>query len=187
MRIYPIAASSIVLSVCALFISIWQGIVSRQHNLLSFRAVPFINFQSEKDGKTGGNIWPGWRITNNGGGTGFIKYAYLYKRTSDQIGTGEYKYVGLAQGHNWSKIMKSLNGDIELKYFRHFTGLGPNHPIRAGETIVMFSAEPGPAGELADRENGKVLVAVCLCSIYDECFATTNSSARLMPCEHKPE
>ena len=187
MKIDPVATSSIIISICALFISIWQGFVSRQHNVLSFRAVPFINFQSENDGKVGGTLWPGWRITNNGGGTGFIKYGYLYIRTNDTIGHGEYKYFGLTQGNNWSKVMGSLNSGVELKYTRHFTGLGPNHPIRAGETIVMFSAEPGPAGELANRENRKVLVAVCLCSIYDECFAATSSSAKLMPCEHLPE
>lgn len=114
-----LAFSAVFISVLALVVSIWQGMVSREHNRLSF--TPYLQVSSRLTGNTDTGLY----LENAGTGPAFIQSAIVSARG---------KSFDLAD-NQWSELFEHIG--VEPLCFRN-TWLRPGAALRAEKEVDLI-------------------------------------------------
>lgn len=136
-----LSISAIFISICALAVSIWQGVVEREHNRLSL--TPYIEVSPRLAGRSQSGIF----IENAGTGAAFIKYVNissggkLFKLTEDNW-SDFFQHIGVNKDcykKSWIKPGSVLQPSKEIPLITVSEASMPICDLDA----VKFLTEPG--------------------------------------------
>ena len=153
-------------ALCALMLSIFQGYATRKHARLSVRPLVTISGAVNEHGS-------GWKLGNTGLGPGLVRWFEV---------TVDGKPV-----HNWLEFGQAV-GLPEGFQFRYWvpsraTTIPPQEPKE------FFWVQPGPADQALRSTQAKVTMRMCYCSLYEECWLATGGPnvPPYQPCPDPPE
>lgn len=143
----------VVVSTCAISLTLYGGCQDRHFRRLSVRPELGIEFRTGRD-------WNGWTLGNSGLGPARVRW---FSVTLD----GQPK-------KDWTEVKSSLplpRGEFT------FADPYPETIIRQGEQVNLF----GFPGDYPARAQLKTLaprldMSICYCSLYEECFRASSSS-----------
>jgi len=150
--------STAVIALCALGLSIWQGVLARKHNRLSFR--PHLTTWTHSDAEKGVYVF---EIINNGIGPAIIEEFSI-------------KVDGkLISGEGAESIEKALKITIpNLPYKAQQSYLGTGYVMAAKERCtvfaVQFSGQPLPSKDLVEYAFNRGDLEISYKSFYGERF-----------------
>jgi hypothetical protein len=156
-----VSISSVIVAVTAVCVSIWQGVVVREHSRLSVK--PYITIAPSLPGVGGKN---GIFIANSGVGPAFIKKAYI-------LANGKEFNMAV---NNWPAILAHLNlknSCYAESWFKEGAAL------KSGQKITLIAPTTNPLGVNCPVEFLKLLSARELSldieyeSIYGEEFRSS--------------
>jgi len=147
-----ISLSAVIVSVCALFVAVNQGVVSRNHHKLSVKPHLIVFYsEHEEDGI-------GWSIRNSGLGPAQLR--------SIKKSIGDTEYSG------WNEILKKHG--IVGEY--HYTNPSYNWIYKDGDENPLLRLPWGSTEGEQLRKNLRdtLKIEVCYCSFYEDCWTTSN-------------
>jgi hypothetical protein len=154
----------IVLSLCAISLTVFQAVSTRRHTRLSVQ--PRIDWRVEQDSDARSITFS---LVNVGFGPAVIKEASLH---FDGEALGPLGLATCAEldrrlgrdGDAWDAACVAMDGDYVL---------------RPGDTILLYGSRPSPAnagGHPADETDvGRVSADARYCSFYDDCWRLGDS------------
>jgi hypothetical protein len=147
-----------VIALCALALSIWQGMQTRRHNRLSFRPhlTPWTNRDAEKGFYT-------IELINNGIGPALIE-EFLVKVDGKVISGQGVEPI--------EKGLKIIFPNLEYKSLLGYVAKGYSMVAKEKVTIVaiQFLKQPFPTLEFMDRASNRVSLDIPYKSFYGEQF-----------------
>lgn len=138
--------SSIVIALCALFFSFYQSHMTRLYNELSVK--PHIDIGLTYNDTGIGFVWK-----SNGLGPAIIKKAAVWTN-------GKYKGT-------WEEVTQELFQTNTIINFR-FTNPISGSSLKSGESAELYWLPQGNNASYFKNNYGKVGIAICYCSIYEE-------------------
>lgn len=156
-----LSISSVVIAVCAVCVSLWQGIVAREHNKLSLK--PYFASAPRLPGIGGEN---GVFLSNHGGGPAFITKATI---------RANGKTFDLTK-NSWPNIYDHL-GVKKLCYYESWIPEGT--AIKGGQNIKLLAPTSNPLDPDCPLQFIKLLSVVELNlfleyeSVYEDTFTYT--------------
>ena len=150
--------SPIIIALCALSLSIDQGIRNREHDRLTVRPYVHINFE---DTVESGAIW---KLTNSGLGPAIIK--------SFQI---------LVDGNpctNWACVLTKLQMANDTPPAVRVRAIYPGMIVEAKESMMLIQIMRGDfaADLFKNYKFRRVEIRTCYCSLYNECWQVGNNT-----------
>ena len=144
----------IVIALCALVVAIDQGEKSRKHNSLSIRPYIAVEFEYTVNGGAG------WKLSNYGLGPAILK-------------SFEVDIDGISHS-NWESVIQALGvvGVGENIPGVEFRVIRPGLVLEASEKKKILFVEPGEFSSVLFKNNERVKIRACYCSLYDECWET---------------
>jgi hypothetical protein len=143
---------AVVISVCALGVSLYNAYLDRQYKRLSARPHLEMGFRTTQNGA-------GWTLGNFGLGPAVVQWFAAYIDDKYQI--------------YWSDIEKLLGGPGGP--FEH-GAVDPGQSLLPGPIPgKIFWVSPPERAEIIARNYHRVRLEICYCSIYDECWRATNA------------
>jgi len=163
-----ISLSAMIVALCALIFSIWQGILTRNHYKILVRPLVTISGALNESGS-------GWKMGNSGLGPAIVKW---FKVTVD----GE-------PIKNWRDFSKVLNLPDPYTFDFHYWVPSSATVIQPQEHKNLFWVAPGPADKMLRTNKNKVVIHLCYCSLYGECWLTSagKDTPPYQPCCELPE
>ena len=161
-----IALSAIVVAACSLALSIWQGILARQHNRLSVRPIVIVSGMHNEKGS-------GWVLGNAGLGPALVKW---FEVTVDEKPMRHWREFGEEIG---------LPPDFRYSYWVP----APATVIPPQEPKNLFWVFPGENDSILRNNKKRIRMRLCYGSVYGESWlATGNPNAPpFMPCGEEPK
>ena len=144
-----ISLAAIVIALSALVLSIWQGILTRNHNRISVRPLVTISGAVNENGS-------GWKLGNAGLGPAIVKW---FKVTVDD-----------KPMHNWREFAKELDMPDPDTFDFYYWVPSPSTVIYPQEPKNLFWVTPGPADRILRKNAKKITIHLCYCSLYGECW-----------------
>jgi hypothetical protein len=86
--------------------------------------------------------------------------------------------------HDWQQVMDALIGPTQASFGSSTVG---GRVIRAGETIYPLTLMGESAQRVLDKlagpadPNDRVVMRICYCSVFDQCWITNTEGARTQP------
>ncbi|MDC5851399.1 hypothetical protein OPW32_19625 [Vibrio europaeus] len=118
--------SSVVIAICAVCVSLWQGMVTREHNRLSLK--PYLVSAPELPGVGGQN---GIFLSNHGGGPAFINNIEI---------TANGKTFDLTK-NSWSDLYQHLG----IKSLCHYESYIPKgSALKSGQKVKLLAPTNNP-------------------------------------------
>lgn len=152
------AISSVVIALCALSLSIWQGMATRKHNRLSFR--PHLTTWANSNAEKG---FYSVELINNGIGPAVIE-DFSIKVDGKQV-SGE----GAELVEKALKIaLPNLQYHSQQSYLAKGYSMAPKE--RCTVLAVQFMGKPLPSREVIEHALNKGELEICYKSFYDETF-----------------
>ncbi len=153
-----VGVSSAVIALCALAISIWQGIQTRNHNKISFR--PHLTTWSHNQSKQGVYAID---LMNNGLGPAIIKSFTI--KVEGKIISGE----------GTDPIAKALKIIFpNIGYTAHYEYLGKDHAMPEKQNChvvaIKFNTDPLPGSDFVEHALNKADLEINYESFYGEKF-----------------
>lgn len=142
---------ALAIAVCALALTAYEGCATRRHNRLSVRPFLYTSFNYDKEGS-------GWYLYNKGVGPAFIRW-------------GEVRFDGKPV-RDWAELISGLG----VRSYTHFEFSMPNGAYEANRTNRLLWLPIGPAESVVRAEHNRVVIRLCFCSIYDECWVRETNS-----------
>jgi hypothetical protein len=160
-----IALSAIIIAICSLILSIWQGVVIRQHNRVSVRPILTISGTHNDKGS-------GWLLGNAGLGPALVKWIEV---TVDGKPIRHWREFGAELG---------LPPDFAYSYWVP----APATVIPPQEPKPLFWVLPGEADKILRSTSKRITIRICYSSIYGECWLASGSpnSPAFLPCDEEP-
>lgn len=144
-------------SSCAIALTLYGGCQDRQFRRLSVRPELGLEFRSEKD-------WHGWLLTNSGLGPARVRW---FKVSLD----GQPKT-------DWTQLKAALplpRGEFT------FTEPYPDTIVRQGDRVELFGFKGAyPALAELKRAAPRVELAICYCSLYEDCWRANSASGYIV-------
>ena len=150
--------STTVIALCALALSIWQGIQTRRHNRLSFR--PHLTTWSNRDAEKG---FYRIELINNGIGPALIE-EFLVKVDGKVISGQGPEPI--------EKGLKIIFPNLEYKLRHGYVAKGYSMPAKEKVIIVeiQFPKRPLPSLEFMERASNRMSLDIPYKSFYGEQF-----------------
>lgn len=153
----------LLISVCAISLTIFQAAASRRHTRLSVQ--PRVDWRLIHDGATGEISIT---LVNSGFGPAIIKHAALL-HDGVELGRSDFEACdGLAAALGRAGDAWDTNCFV----------LGDDYVLRPGESVQVFGSEPAPGRPIPGREEiayDKLGVTADYCSFYDDCWSLGGS------------
>ena len=152
-----LSISAIVIALCALAVSIWQGHLARVHNEMSVQ--PRLNIAASLNSTNGvAEI----NLTNAGLGPAIIRGTALYHKDT---------HLGPGSGAEWWRAVELIGISWDGSIF--YTSYGTDQTIAAGEVDTVLSFSGTPTEDLVNLLRvgltESVRFEVCYCSGYGVC------------------
>jgi hypothetical protein len=162
-RLWWIPLAALFVSFCALVLSLHSGYEDRRHKRLSVHPNIGISFYFNDRGA-------GWRTVNNGLGPAVVKWFAFYVDGKPQT--------------SWNTILRLL--EIPRDGFSLLVpAVGQIKSV--GSDSRLLWAEPGIAKDQLIKNQPRVLVEICYCSIYDDCWLVSDRIGSREPNACSPE
>jgi hypothetical protein len=147
-----------IIALCALALSIWQGVQTRRHNRLSFR--PHLTTWTNTDAEKG---FYTIELTNNGIGPALIE-EFLVKVDGKVISGQGTEPI--------EKGLKIIFPNLEYTSLRGYVAKGYSMAAKGKVTIaaIQFLKQPFPSLEFMERASNRVSLDIPYKSFYGEQF-----------------
>jgi len=158
-----IAFSAMLIALCAVIISIYEGYSNRKHARLSVRPLVTISGAVNENGS-------GWKLGNAGLGPALVRW---FEVSVDGRPVRNWLEFGQAVG---------LPPAVQYRYWvpQRATAFPPQEPRE------LFWVQPGPADQVLRSTQAKITMRMCYCSMYDECWLATGGP-NVQPYQSCPE
>jgi hypothetical protein len=145
-------------AVLALLLAAWTAYSDREHKILSVRPHLSISwFYDEADPKAPKR---GWRLNNQGLGPAVIRVFEVYVDEKPQTA--------------WAAFAAALEL-TDPNNTRHFiTNLYSDQIVPSSQSLMLFAVSDAAARETITRQVARVRMALCYCSLYDECWRVSS-------------
>lgn len=150
-----IALAAAFVSLCALATSVYSSWETRKHNRLSSQPWVTIAFWSNATGA-------GWKLANEGLGPAITKTATVV-------------YDKETPCRSWGALVNALFAGANVHPFSYSNFSKGEHLREKTDVTLLWFTDQGDAARVTPNKD-KVKIAVCYCSIYDECWIATNVS-----------
>ncbi|TBR16918.1 hypothetical protein EPO15_18105 [bacterium] len=150
----------------ALSLTVYGGCEDRRFKRLSVRPELGIEFKQEKD-------WVGWTMGNTGLGPARVRWFHV---TLDE-----------KPMKDWVKVKASL--PMPVSQFT-YTDPYPDTIVRQGERFELFGFHGDyPAAATFRRAAPRVVMSICYCSLYEDCWRATSASGYIVKdsCRRPPD
>lgn len=148
--------SSVVIALCALILSVWQGIQARRHNILTFK--PHLGTSDYSDSSKGIYIV---ELNNSGLGPAIIKDFIIYV-DGERISGDRTEPI--------EKALKILFPDIPYRFQQ--TGMGEGHVMAANTKFtilaIQFIGDKIPSKEFVENAFNRGDIEIFYKSFYGE-------------------
>ena len=157
MSISTESRAAIIVAICAVAISVWQGYETRKHNRLSTKPIILYEWEVKEGQKSG--IY----IQNNGLGPAIltdIEFSYAGK------------IIQRKDNSKWAIVSKKINRNGGKVIFNYFN---PGAAFIPGQKFFFFfvknydSKNPKELGDMYS----KLGITLSYCSVYGDCFTAT--------------
>ena len=159
-----IAASSMVIALCALVFSLYSAWLERDHQMRSTRPEMLASFVFDQDGS-------GFRFGNIGLGPARLKWFQV-------LVDGQPK-------KDWEDMLRAVGISPLPDY-----SFGYPQPIYSTESYErLFLVKPGSGDMKLRTERNRIELRACYCSIFDECWVSSDRAVpprRIGTCEPAP-
>ncbi len=147
-RLIPFCA--LLVSIAALTLAVFEGYSNRVHHRLSVRPYLLVDF-----GVSDSEV--GWLLGNEGLGPAIVAWALVT--------------VDGRPCRSWSEMASVLQLPT---VYRKYTNPIRGNIVRSGDRRDMFKVvtEDEPTREAVLRSRERVVIEVCYCSLYNECWKT---------------
>jgi hypothetical protein len=161
-----IALSSFLTALCALFFTIYQSYVIREHERISTEPQLHVSYFYTKD-------FAGFIFSNIGLGPGQLHYFTVSVDRKPQP--------------DWHSVLMAIGFDNPLPSFE-FVLPAAQAWFGADTSIEIFKFSPGPHYDKLSKEYTRIALGGCYCSVYAKCWLF--ESRKRYPvdsCEEKPK
>lgn len=160
----PLAVLAVIVASLAMFVALWQGYLTREHNRLSLRPHLDLTWYF-----TGSSKSIGMSLSNDGAGPAAIKWIQLYIK-NEAVWSGD--------GNAWPKVFDRF--DISLKWAKYYH-FESGSVLPPGREVVLFGFDRSQYGRnqwevfniRREAIRGALLelrIGLCYCSFYQECW-----------------
>jgi hypothetical protein len=153
-----VAACSVAIAFFSLILSAYVAHLQRQHDRLSARPVFSISYYFNETGV-------GWRVANVGLGPARIRGFKVF-----------VDGVSQAPVLVFADVIKSafrLDSNAAIQFSNLYAGV----IVPVGDKNILAWLAPSPSADRINAEYRRISFAVCYCSLYNECWQFTNTSA----------
>lgn len=159
-----IALSVAVIALCALCVSMWQGYTSREHDRLSVKPHMVISFDYDDTGA-------GFTMSNGGVGPAIIRSFAVC--------------VDSKPAKSWFDVGEIIGFQKPFPWFIRVPS--PHTSWMPGEPKKIFLVSSSPAIQILKANHNRIVVSICYCSLYDECWLRANTVIEPQPIHCKAE
>jgi hypothetical protein len=157
-----VSASAGLVALCALAVSVYQAMISRQQQRMS--------------------VWPYVMQYNSGRDGGYFREVQNAGVGPALIGWSEVIVDGRPR-RTWGDVLRALTRTNDSTFQLVYSALPPGSVLLPGTTQDLIELAPGPFAQAihASIDSGRLVTRVCFCSLYEECWIATSGARKPTP------
>lgn len=132
-------------------------------------------------------VWPYIQIETRYGPEGFRLTLHNKGIGPARVRTVAVSYQGRDYRNLDELILNTVGADNAFSYDVYSTSNPERSVVSPDEEVVLFGVPWEPRTRLlVERWNGEIEVAICFCSVYDDCWVSRLGPGEPQPVEHCP-
>lgn len=157
-----VSASAGFVALCALGVSVYQAVISRQQQRMS--------------------VWPYLMQYNSGRDGGYFREVQNAGLGPALVGWSEVLVDGRPQ-RTWGDVLRALTRTHDSTFRIVYSALPPGAVLLPGAVQDLVELAPGPFARSihASIDSGRLVTRVCFCSLYEECWIASSEARRPTP------
>jgi hypothetical protein len=157
-----VSASAGLVALCALGVSLYQAILSRQQQRMS--------------------VWPYLLQYNSGRDGGYYRVVQNAGLGPALVGWTEVRVDGTPR-RTWGDVVRALTRTNDSTLALLYSSMPPGFVLLPGATHELLEIRPSPFAQAlhASIDSGRMTTRVCFCSLYRECWIASSEAREPAP------